>query len=336
MSIVHAHSFLVHPGKNEQAQPEIGGATIPRKNRVFAMLSQIYKDADKECDIDIVFRHSADGRQQNDCRELLLAYVRQPNVANGRAIAARLQKITTHRSGLGLLFLVVGSETTKKLMIARFPADQGVVAQQGGTHLQVEFIERVFMQSARSYKNVIYGGPVGAGGFWRGRAVDKQMNERRELANYWIVDFLDSELTTTGPAGTKRLAVALRDAIRGANDPDVRGDLLSSARLMRQRHGQTITVRRLCEALGLTPQTLDFLASKLPRRELVDDQFRFDVEEFDKHVMYRSLELDNGATLIAEDARFDDVFHKEARVAGRAVTFSTTGTVVKEQLRKTV
>ena len=45
--------------------------------------------------------------------------------------------------------------------------------------------------------------------------MDKQLNSPGgQLSDYWIGDFLLSEFSVTPAAGTRRLALALRDAAR--------------------------------------------------------------------------------------------------------------------------
>jgi len=52
-------------------------------------------------------------------------------------------------------------------------------------------------------------------------------------------------------------------------------------------------------------------------------------------LMFRSVELDNGAMLIAENTAFDTVFHIEpAGRAGKKQRFMTEGTIVNEKLKK--
>src|SRR6516162_5793423 len=110
MPIQHIHSFLVHPAKNEEEQPEISGAEIPRHGKLYNMLSNVFDRSPEECTIEIAFRGDNTGQQHNDCRDLILAYANEPTIPNGRLIAARLQAVTTHRSGLGLLFLTKGED----------------------------------------------------------------------------------------------------------------------------------------------------------------------------------------------------------------------------------
>lgn len=123
------------------------------------MLSRVYERAERECQIAISFR-SDNGSQTNECRELLVRYLRKPVEESGMEVAARLQSATSHRSGSGLLFLIVGEEANHhRLVVARFPADEGVLAEQNGRSLSIQFVERVFMKSTKSYKSVLYKSP---------------------------------------------------------------------------------------------------------------------------------------------------------------------------------
>lgn len=329
------HSFLVHPAKHEEQQPEIGGTTILDAGSLRTMLQRIFDKAPSECTIDIVFRPDTDGRPSNPCRDLLLTYAQDPSIQNGRALAVCLQKVTTHRSGLGLLFLMKGTIGNKHtVVVSRFPADQGVVAEENQDQLSVEFIERIFMKSSKAYKSVFYSSDSFQGGFWVGRAIDRQISGPQEISNYWIREFLQSELKTTGPAGTKRLANALRDALRASRDLATKQELVSAATLMRSRDGTSQSTNQLLDKLGMTEQARVTVESVFPRKELMDEVFTFDREEFDRQVLYRSVELDNGAMLLAEDARFEEVFQPEELLESRSIRFTTQGHIVNEDLRK--
>ena len=89
---------------------------------------------------------------QCGCRDLFLAHVQKPTKPHGLKIAQRLQSATTHRSKLGLLFIMLGSNAKmKRLVVSRFPADHGILADENDSELDVSFVERVFMQSATAY-----------------------------------------------------------------------------------------------------------------------------------------------------------------------------------------
>src|SRR5690348_3222460 len=126
MPIDRIHSFLIHPAKNAEEQPDIRGTQIAKRGSLYTMLAGLFNRAGEECDIEIVFRPNDEGHQQNDCHDLVVDYGREPAIANGRRLANRLQEVSTNRSGLGLLFLMKGTENgNTQVVLSRFPADQG-------------------------------------------------------------------------------------------------------------------------------------------------------------------------------------------------------------------
>ena len=259
MNISAIHSFLVQAAKRLDPQPTASGTRVPMRGQLFNMLQALCDRAPIECDVEIVFRPNEEGAADNDCRTCLEAYVRNPSLEYGRVIAERLQRVTTKRSGLGLLFLVKAeiAADSHVLVISRFPAEQGVVAQEDADRLDVEFIERVFMKNAKAYKSVIYKTTSLTAGFEEGRAVDRQLSGPRELSMYWTGDFLASDLRTTGPLGSKRLAEALRAAVNHTTDPVVKRELVSATQLLRNQDGKTRSARVFLDRLGVTDQGVE-------------------------------------------------------------------------------
>lgn len=336
MPLERIQSYLVLPSKNQDDQPEVSGIEISPTDGVYPMLFRVYERAPIECDIDIVFRPDANGQQNNESRDLLVEFVRDPSVDKGRLVASHLQSVTTHRSGSGLLFIMKGSVgPDHHLVISRFPADQGVIAQGTAQGLSVEFLDQVFMKSAKAYKSAIYVSDSLQGGFWEGQAIDRQITGSREISDYWIIDFLASALRTTGPAGTKRLAVALRKATRSVEELGIRQELIAFATLLHGQDGNLRSVNQLAATFGISDDARTALETGFPRPDLMNEIFQFDSEEFQRHAPYRSVELDNGALLIAEEVNFGEVFRQQELDGGqRRVRYVTEGRVVDERLRK--
>ena len=337
MPISRIHSYLVHPSKHEEDQPKIGGVEGPHTGKLFAMLKRLEYEALTECEIEIMFRASSSGTQQNDCRDLLLKHLNRPTLATGHAIASKLQAVTTRRSGLGLLFVITAHDQHGlRVLLSRFPAETGVMAEERGQALTVEFVEKVFMKNARSYKCVLYRCRTVHAGFWDGVAVDRQISDTLGSADYWIREFLESELRNTAAAGTRRVAAAVQTAIRTTDDPAVRRELISATQLMRGRNNRITSAKKMVQELGLSDEAATALKAAFPRPELFGATFKFDVKEFDASIMFRSIELDNGAMLIAENNKFDDVFHPKALdQRGLSTRFTTEGRIVSTKLRKT-
>jgi hypothetical protein len=245
MELDSIHSFLVHPGRNLEEPPEISGTVVAQTGRLFDMLKKVFDNAEQECPHDVAFTPDENGQQHNECRDAILAYVKKSDIAHGRLLAKRLQAVTTHRSGLGLMFLMTGKQKGEtKVVVSRFPADSGILAEEKERGLSVEFLERIFMKSATSYKAAVYMGKSTDHDFWKGKAGDKQINSAESyIASYWIRDFLHSDFLTPGEAGTRRFASAVREAMNRASDTDTKDEIASLCRLLPGMKGKVVSAK---------------------------------------------------------------------------------------------
>jgi hypothetical protein len=337
MAIAAIHSFLVHPGKNADDVPPLSGTRVTRSDAagLVKMLEDVYAKADAECTIDISFNRAADGTQQNDCRDLIMAYAQHRRIDDGRALALRLQGVTTNRSRLGLLFLMAGEDGPNiKLVVSRFPADSGVLAEQNAGSLSVQFLERIFMKSAFAYKSAVYRDRLSSTSFWTGKAIDRQSGSGGiAISDYWIKDFLASDFRTTSVAGTRRLADALRTATADAADVRVKGALIAAAQLAGGLDGKTTSITDFMTTFALSESAQEVLRRQVRNPALLSEQFRIDAAEFERRLPLRTIQLDNGGILTAPAPKFDEVFTRETVADGRQ-RFVTEGRVVDEVLRR--
>lgn len=338
MTIESLHTYLVYPNKNAAEPKLIGGATVPLAGEVFDLLSDIYGKAERECSIDIAFNPIAANAAENPCRSLLLEYARAPSVEAGLMLATRLAAHSTKRSALGLLFIATGLVgAQRKIVIARFAANSGILADEDRAELSVQFVERVFLRSISSYKAVLYQDDVTDQTFWSGKAVDRQINSGEvEVSRYWISDFLDSDFKITSAQGTKVLAVAMRKASSQTENMQVKREITAAATLGANLNQQVTTAREFLTRIGLSAQAQAEVAGQVKHERLLDEQFRFSAEEFERQLPYKTVKLDTGAMLTAAAAEFDNVFeHGEAADDG-SVTFTATGKVVNQRLEKSL
>jgi len=334
MAIEYIHSYLVHPGKSGGHTSQIKGTTLAHSGKLFDLLNEIYVTSETQCDIAISFNQGEDGSQKNACRDLFIDYLGTPNLVRGRRIAERLETVTTRRSGLGLLFVIAGKEGREsKFVISRFPTDTAILAEEKQEELSVQFLERVFMKSAHSYKAAVYRDSSKAG-FWTGRAVDRQINDQVTQASaYWIGEFLASDFEVTAAAGTRIFAIALRNAARDTQDVSIKSEIAAAVTLAKSLKGRKSNIPGFEAMMNLSPKVRKAINEYAS--DHLDDQFQLDWAEFSQHLAYRSIELDNGGMLTAESSKFDDVFHREQlRGSAAEVRFSTEGRVVGERLGK--
>jgi hypothetical protein len=337
MNITNAFSFLVHPAKSFKEQPTIGGIVIPPKGKLFDMLSSLFERSDEECKIDICFTPKTDGTQHNDRRDEIIELLKEPCIEKAKVLAARLQSVSTNRSGLGLLFLVLGeNDGHKKMYLSRFPADFGILAEENKQTLRVESLEKVFMRNAFAYKAVVYEGQSTDTGFWKGKAIDKQINNNIiTISDYWIRDFLLSDFSTTPAAGTRRLAVALRGAMDNTDNLQIKEEIAASARLARNLDGKSLTINDFANRFSFSDETKKAVFEKLKSPSLQVDRFEFTKDEFEKHLPYRSIELNNGAILTATVPNFDKCFEKKPLADKPGIyEYKTSGSIINERLRK--
>lgn len=336
MSVQQIHAFLVHPEKGRQSKSELTGTDVPLSGKMFELLNAIYERSERECDIDICFR-SKTGEQENAFRDILISYLRSKNLEAARVIAERLRDNTDGRSGLGLLFVICGVVGSyNKIIISRFPTDSAIFVNEDEKSLTVEFLERVFMKNKTSYKAAAYVDDSLDSGFWDGRAIDKQVNDRGgQVSDYWISDFLLSDFRTTPAQGSKRLGKALKDAVKGA-PLGVKEELVAMGKLLEGFAGKLISIDSLVDQFGLSDAAKEALVGELKNPVTAKEQFRLDIGNFRNYVAFRSVELDNGGMLTAGLAEFDDVFkQKKIDESDDTVEFSTRGRILNAKLRAT-
>lgn len=336
MEISAAFSFLVHPAKNEDVQPDINSGVLPLAGGVYEVLKKAFTRADAECNIDIMFE--SDDAQSNPVRSELLDLLDDCCLDRATPLAERLQRVTTHRSGLGLLFIVIGEEgSRRRIYITRFPADIGIVAKERGDALELELIPDVFLRNALSYKAVVLDGESRTD-YWTGKAIDRQVNQgAMAISRYWIRDFLSADFRATSIMGTRRLARAIRDAMDSTDDLDVKEDLVASLRLSRTLNGQAVSIESFAERYGLSEKARDSLFGVLQNPACVAEQFEFCAEEFSSTLRYRSVHVSNGVLLTAPADSFNEKIKRtQVDEGGGVYAFTTTGSIVNEKLKKSI
>jgi len=328
-------SYLVHPHKSLLIPSDSPGASLPLSGTLFGMLNVVFDKSDNECDIPVRFVMSPEGEQSNVARDLVLAFIDGPTLKTGRSLANRLRDCTTLKSGLGLLFLMLASQDGKtKLVISRFPAEEGILAEEAKTILKVEFIERIFMKNAASYKAALYQGSSPDSDFWAGFVIDRQLNRSSDqIANYWISDFLASDFKTTSKAGTRRLAIALREATQTAPLP-AKQEIVAAIALAKGMSGKSLSMVSFLQQLSLSDEAQAAIIARVPNPDLIGDTFILDQEEFLQNAPLAMVELDTGGIMLAPSDRFSDTFERELLDSkSDRYRFTTEGRVVDERLR---
>jgi hypothetical protein len=325
-------SFLVYPGKQDTNPKDSLGVNVIPNSTLYNKLCEVFDRSDYECIIPVRFKMANDGSQYNAFRAQFISFLTSPNLVKGGEIANRLRDITTKKPGLGLLFLMVSNKDSfYKLVVSRFPADQGILAVESQDSLQIEYVERIFMKNSAHYKAALYTGTSFDNDFWEGHVIDRQLNEP---ANYWIHEFLDSDYKTTSKFGTNRLAAALKDATQHAQTLEVKQEIVAASILAKNQFGRSTSVNAFLDQLGVSQETKELIIEQLPNSALAKDTFLLDSEEFLKVAPLASVELDTGGIMLAPSDRFDTCFRRETLNSETQETrFTATGHIVDEKLK---
>jgi hypothetical protein len=236
---------------------------------------------------------------------------------------------------MALLFLIKGKNGPKdRVVISRFPTANAIHVDESSPKLTVEFLERVFMKSKSSYKAVLYEDAPPYANLWDGKAVDRQINDPSgQTSNYWIADFLLSDFLSSPVASSRRLAVAIKEAIKSATT-SVQHELASAARLASGLSGKRTSIRDFIKNFSLSKDAEAAILSQIKNKSSIVEVFAFDANEFSRHVAYKMLVLNNEVTIIAPNDQFDKLIkQKVTRKGGKERIFATKGTVINERLK---
>lgn len=157
------------------------------------------------------------------------------------------------------------------------------------------------MKSEFSFKSA-YFEDVNNGGkstFWSGNAIDKQAKySKGEISLYWIKLFLAADFQTTSRSGTKRLAKALRSAYTLTSDVDEQREISAIATLApRMLAGKGVSIQSILDEFNVSDGLRNLITKQLSGSNVATESFQFDGTVFREVLTYRTLYLDNAASI---------------------------------------
>ena len=186
-----------------------------------------------------------------------------------------------------------------------------------------------------AYKALLVEHKNPAAGFWAGVATDRQAGGSAEnISNYWISDFLAADFSETPAAGTRRLAEALKKAIKANPSLEVKSEIASAVSLAKGVFsGKQISIREFCDHFGFSRPTKETVLNQISKPSLAGKMFLFQPNEFSEKIPYRTVEIDNGAILTAPTGDFNKVFEvKEG--PHQVVEYATRGRITDQRMAK--
>lgn len=339
MDIINIYGFISPVAKDQDyiEDEKIFGHEITPNNKLFDILKNVFDKAEKECDIQIRFI-SQTMNQDNEIRESILTTVNNFSKENCLPLVKSLAYLTDNKTKEGLLFFILGKENdTTRLFIARFPSETGITIQPDNGELNFVVIEEVFLKNSRKYKAVYYDS---TDSYWIGFAVDKQINDSsgkiKEISDYWIKDFLKSELKMNAKRGSSILAKAIRKTIAETSNDNVKTELIGATQLVKNINTRAISINTFFSELNLSEATHNEVLSKIENQNLFNITFPFDSTEFENNCSYLVNILNTGAILMAPTTEFNEVWVQETVADSAELRYSTQGKKIKEKISNRV
>jgi hypothetical protein len=334
MDVRFSAGYRVPPGaglNEEEAASGVEGSELELRGALAKRVGDLVKAASK-LPIEIDFRSDD---QTNPVREAILRIARIRQAETGaRELAVRLASATDHRSRLGLLLIVVLAEADERAVhLWRFGAQQDLIAEFRGGHLDVDVLSEAFGSESILFKAARFAGRAEADrSFWKGRAEDKQAKLPGAAASaYWIERFLTARLAVSPGAGTQVLAEAIATVMRRAREPETQARLVAGALSLFNVTGRRVSYSELVDRLpeGVRGDVLREIgkASFSPETTFVLEE-----ETLHRSLGLRELRLDTGVILAGPNENFDELVRQQPATRNR-VQLSTTGTIVSTRVK---
>jgi hypothetical protein len=337
MRIQKIFGFVIPIGKGSENidDSKLQGSEILPANKLFLKLTDLFGHSEKECDINIRFTPKPK-EQKNDVRDVIVSLCNEFTLVNCKPLVKSLIKLTDRKIKEGLLFFIYADdETDKKIMIARFPSEEAITVKQEKGKYVFEIIDDVFLKNSRKYKAVYYKKTMDD--FWSGYAVDKQINDDnvKGISDYWIKDFLQSELKLNSSRASEMLAKAVRQTISETKNERVKEELIGATPLVKNIDSKPMTFKSFFDKMNLSKQAKNEVLTKIPNPQLCELSFKFSSDLFSKNCNYLFKILDNGAIAIAPAIDFPTVWCEEVAENGN-VRYSTEGKKVRTKVSNRV
>jgi hypothetical protein len=115
----------------------------------------------------------------------------------------------------------------------------------------------------------------------------------------------------------------------------VKSEIAAAVTLATGLKGQRLSITDFTKQLRLSDAAKEAVSDEVRGAQTLNERFQFDLEEFTKHVAYRTVELDSGGLLSAEAMTFDRVFQRDViDEPEHKVRYSTEGRVISEKLSR--
>jgi hypothetical protein len=326
-------------GKKDEGnwKDKIKHTEIKSDHAIYAQMMKIANNVKTECDLNIIFK-SDEEKQKNIVRNMIIDIMAKKDIVSVLPLIERLSQFTDNKSKSGLVFILLGTiEDKNYFLISRYPAEEGIIFNKGKGKIDVEILDEVFLKNSHRYKLAFFEGKSLAGEFWKGLAIDKQINEAstsiRETSEYWLGDFLQCSLEMTNKRGSTLFAKSLRVVLGDDISEKSKEDVVKMTLGLNKYNKKKISINKILEENQVEKDLAEKIISKLPNKEVAEKVFQFSLNDFSSIFNLRVKYLDTGAILVAPNERFGEIFTQINLQEKGLVRYTTEGVTTNETVR---
>lgn len=335
MNLFRLHAYAVSPQKGAATIPDPDGGAITLSGELRSVINSNLTAAKFERRTAIDFDVNTTTRT-NEVRDLITDYAfGQPATAKSAAIglAKRLCAAMDHRS-TPCLFIPAAFHADANTVVTlwTFPRDEALRFRQRKSGPTIQVLTDIFSQSSRLRKAAHFRGRNVRSHFMSGRALDFQAGHgTREIADFWILRFLQCRFGIAGDAGTRLLARVARAAYEVCDDSIDQEQLYTAILTMRRSPNKRLSLQDFADRY-LSGGAHGAFLDAIPNSESRNAIFDFQTDVFDAAVQFRVFQLETGVFVssplkeIGQSVRIND------QKANR--TLACEGSIVDERLRK--
>jgi hypothetical protein len=242
------------------------------------------------------FRFEAADRT-NPIRESLLSFAfdKPPAAAAAsRSLAQQLGQAMDRRSAPCLFVAAAGQQGPhRQVTLWTFPREDAFRFDTSHATPTIDLLADVFSQTSHLRKAAVFEGRRLRNEFLSGRVLDFQANQvSRDIADFWIMRFLQCQLALQDEAGTRLLARTLRKAYDTCPQIEEKEQLYSAIVAIRSSPTKRWSLTRIANNYLQDAAKEAFLAAA-PNDETRASQFEFDRTLFDEVMQFRVFHLEN-------------------------------------------
>lgn len=340
MTLFKIHAYEVIPQRLQTTAVDPRGGAFSADAEFKNELKKYLKNSKLANRPEIAFRIASKtpaGINAHAVRKSIIDYLFAAPATSKKAsleLAMRLSKAMDDRSPYTLLMLAAykgeKDDSYRRLVLWAFPKDEPFKfsASKTGT-AKIEIPENIFSRSSSFKKGSLYEGFQTNDAFLQGFVIDRQAETSwGTAADYWVSQFLDSQFTLTGSAGTRLLARTLKITHNDLSEQADRNQITDSIQAAFTSNRRRWSLQQYAKEYLTGIAETTFLANA--PAETVRTKFDFNKQEFEEKVQLRVFRLSDDVVVAAPFSTID----KSVKLVGKdASQIRVTGTIVEETVK---